>query len=256
MPNGAFIMIIELLSKQELQVLNKHGFKYPLAIAEKDYFLSIVLKILYDSHLKDILVFKGGTALHHTYLPQLRFSQDLDFTAYKKITIDDLRSVFKEHEFLEIKKHFTSPHTVKIERLGYQGILEMPAFLRIEIDFTQNVVLPTKKMEYKNAYNVDVKPAVMDIMEICAEKIRAMNERFRYRDFYDFAMILKYVKVDLAEVVKLVHKKEQRKPFAIKNILDHWELAAQAKQQDTEQIFLSEEIHQKKVGEYISLIPF
>jgi predicted nucleotidyltransferase component of viral defense system len=62
-------MTIELLSKQELQLLNKKGLKYPLAVAEKDYFLAVVLKILSHSGLKDALVFKGGTALHHTYLP-------------------------------------------------------------------------------------------------------------------------------------------------------------------------------------------
>ncbi|MCA9734953.1 MAG: nucleotidyl transferase AbiEii/AbiGii toxin family protein [Deferribacteres bacterium] len=245
-------MTIELLSKQELQLFNKQGFKYPLAITEKDYFLAIVLKILYDSPLKDILVFKGGTALHHTYLPQLRFSQDLDFTAYEKVTIDDLQSAIGEYEFLEIKKHYTSPLTVKIERLGYQGVLDMPSFLRVEIDFTQNVALPPKKIKYQNAYNVDVVPAVMDIKEICAEKIRAMNERYRYRDFYDFGMILKYMDIDLVEVVQILNKKEQRKPLTLKNILDNWELASQAKTQDVEQIFLSEEISVREIYDSLS----
>ncbi len=73
-------MTIELLNKTELQIANKH-FKYPLAIAEKDYFLALVSKIIYDSPLSEKLVFKGGTALHHIYLEQLRFSEDLDFTA-------------------------------------------------------------------------------------------------------------------------------------------------------------------------------
>ena len=31
--------------------------------------------------LAESLVFKGGTALHHCYLPQHRFSEDLDFTS-------------------------------------------------------------------------------------------------------------------------------------------------------------------------------
>lgn len=30
---------------------------------------------------------------------------------------------------------------------------------------------------------------VMDIREMCAEKIRAANERARYRDFYDLYML-------------------------------------------------------------------
>lgn len=71
-------MIIELLDRTELNIRNKK-LNYPLAIAEKDYFLAIVSKIIYNSPLREKLVFKGGTALHHTYLPELRFSEDLDF---------------------------------------------------------------------------------------------------------------------------------------------------------------------------------
>lgn len=70
---------IQLITKDQLTILNRQNLKYPLAIAEKDYFLAIVSKIIFDSNIKDKLIFKGGTALHHAYLPQLRFSEDLDF---------------------------------------------------------------------------------------------------------------------------------------------------------------------------------
>jgi predicted nucleotidyltransferase component of viral defense system len=80
MPNGEYIMMIELLNKEKLILLNKN-LKYPLAIAEKDYFLAIVSKIIFESKMKNKLIFKGGTALHHVYLPQLRFSEDLDFSS-------------------------------------------------------------------------------------------------------------------------------------------------------------------------------
>ena len=248
-------MTIELLSRQELQVLNKQGFKYPLAIAEKDYFLAVVLKILYNSHLKDVLVFKGGTALHHIYLPQLRFSQDLDFTALRKVTIEELQDIFEPYEFLSFRKHYTSRATVKIERLLFNGGLDSPASLRIEIDFTQDVVLPAKEIVYANAYKVAVKTHVMDMREICAEKIRAMNERFRYRDFYDFSMILEHHTIDLHDVLNLLNQKEQRKPFALKNILTHWELACKAKARDIDQIHLSKEIDERNVSHYLACIP-
>lgn len=44
-------------------------------------------------------------------------------------------------------------------------------------------------MDYHNAFGVKTKVRVMDIREIAAEKMRAMNDRVRYRDFYDFTMI-------------------------------------------------------------------
>ena len=60
-------MTLELLTKAQLQIINRRSkLRYPLEFAEKDYFLALVSKIIYDSPLRDKLVFKGGTALHHT----------------------------------------------------------------------------------------------------------------------------------------------------------------------------------------------
>jgi predicted nucleotidyltransferase component of viral defense system len=244
---------VELLSKSELQLRNKQGLRYPLAVAEKDYFLAIVLKILSHSSLKDVLVFKGGTALYHTYLPQLRFSQDLDFTALRRVTVDELKVIFDAYEFLEVKKHYKSGATVKIERLQYRGLLAMPASLKLEIDFVQNVVLPAQTLAYKNAYGVDVQVKVMDIQEICAEKIRAMNERFRYRDFYDFGMIMKAFTFDLSAIVELLKRKELRRPLTLSNIFEHWHLANKAK--DIADIHVTQEISDDEVAASLKLIP-
>jgi predicted nucleotidyltransferase component of viral defense system len=76
MLSGEFIMMRELLDRAELRLMTKN-LKYPLAIAEKDYFLALVSKIIFESELGKRLIFKGGTALHHVYLKQLRFSEEL-----------------------------------------------------------------------------------------------------------------------------------------------------------------------------------
>ena len=44
-------MILTLLTKQELSLRNKRTLKYNLMAAEKDYFLAVVSKIIYDSSL-------------------------------------------------------------------------------------------------------------------------------------------------------------------------------------------------------------
>lgn len=75
---------IQLITKSQLTILNRQNFKYPLAIAEKDYFLAVISKIIFASDISNKLIFKGGTALHNTYLPQLRFSEDLDFSSSSK----------------------------------------------------------------------------------------------------------------------------------------------------------------------------
>lgn len=66
-------MRFSLLTRRELEIINRKSLKYPLAVAEKDYSLALVSKIIYNSPLRDKLVFKGGTALHHCYLEQMRF---------------------------------------------------------------------------------------------------------------------------------------------------------------------------------------
>ena len=131
-------MTIALLNKSDLSILNKQALKYKLADAEKDYFLAIVSQIIYDSPLRDRIVFKGSTAIHHCYLPQSRFSEDLDFTSLDKtITLEEVKSVFEPWDFLEIKEDYVSNATIKIERLKYTGPLGLPNSLKVEIDFIQ-----------------------------------------------------------------------------------------------------------------------
>ncbi len=47
---------------------------------EKDYVLTWVLLAIAASPLRDLLAFKGGTAIKKMYVPHYRFSEDLDFT--------------------------------------------------------------------------------------------------------------------------------------------------------------------------------
>ncbi len=248
--------MIELLDKTMLLLRNKK-LKYPLAIAEKDYFLALVSKIIYDSPLRGKLVFKGGTALHHVYLPELRFSEDLDFsTNNQSVALEEVKAVLEQPDFLTVKKDYVSPATIKIERLLFIGPLNQPNSIKVEIDYLQNVILPTKDLDYQNEYGVKTKVRVMDIREIAAEKIRAMNDRMRYRDFYDFAMICIKLKINLDEVVELVKKKEIRKNINPKNILSNWELAKKEKASELSAIHFTEEVADEDVTNILNKLEF
>lgn len=51
---------------------------------EKDYVLSwILLGVAHHEQLREVMVFKGGTALKKIYFEDYRFSEDLDFTLLK-----------------------------------------------------------------------------------------------------------------------------------------------------------------------------
>jgi predicted nucleotidyltransferase component of viral defense system len=239
--------MIELLDKSTLLLLNKK-LKYPLAVAEKDYFLALVSKIIYDSPLREKMIFKGGTALHHVYLSQLRFSEDLDFSAnHLPITLEEIKKVLEREDFLTVKKDYVSGATIKIERLLFAGPLGQPNSLKVEADFLQNVVLPPQDLNYQNEYGVETKVRVMDIREIAAEKVRAMNDRVRYRDFYDFVMIFLKLNIDPKKVIELVGKKEIRKAISLENILGNWELAKKDKTSESLAIYFTEELSDDQV---------
>ncbi|OGC48752.1 hypothetical protein A2W32_01240 [candidate division WWE3 bacterium RBG_16_37_10] len=242
-------MIPTLLDKQTLQLINRKYLKYSPVAAEKDYFLAIALKVLEQSALYTKLVFKGGTAIHHCYLEQSRFSEDLDFTSLDKdLKSNDVTAIFDSFPFFEIKKLYTSKATIKIERLKYSGVLEQPNSLKFEIDFIQNVILPPKQMKYNNVWGVDVTVNVMDIREVYAEKLRAMSDRARYRDFYDFYLISQKYQLDFDKTIELVKQKEIRKSISKESILHNWKTVSETKSDEIELIYYQKDVFNNESG--------
>ena len=52
-------------------------------VIEKDIWVCIVLKVLFESELKDVILFKGGTSLSKGYNIIKRFSEDIDIALDK-----------------------------------------------------------------------------------------------------------------------------------------------------------------------------
>lgn len=236
-------MNITLITKEKLGVISRRVLKYPLHISEKDYFLTIGLKIIAESSLKDRLLFKGGTALHHFYLPQYRFSEDLDFVSTGGVvTVKELEEVFKKYSFFNIKKIYTSKATVKIERLQYSGVLDQPNYLKIDVSNINNVILKPQRLKYINAWDIDINIDVMDIREICAEKISATSGRIRYRDFYDLYLIINELGIKVKDALEILKQKELEKPVYLESILTNWNIAKKEKHSDLTSIHIKKEV--------------
>ncbi len=236
-------MTIDLISRSQLERITRRRLGYPLQTAEKDYFLALALWVIERSPLRNRLVFKGGTAIHHHYLPQLRFSEDLDFTSLDQdITLEEVVEAFEAYDFFSVKKQFTSPATIKLTKLQYTGILVQPNHIKIEIDRRQNVVLPAQRRTYQNVWGLDVSAYVMDVREICAEKLRAMSDRARYRDFYDMYLLLRDINIAIDEVVALLRQKEIRQPIRRENVLANWRVAQRFKREDMATILVKEQV--------------
>ena len=246
-----------MVTRQQLEILNRKTFRYPLEIAEKDYVLALVLQLLSKSPLSQKLVFKGGTCLHHCYLEQQRFSEDLDFSAgQQSISFEEVKNVFNSADYLTIKKYYQSKATIKIERLLYSGPLSFPNSIKVDIDVLQNVLLPVHEMPYRTVWGIDFPVRVMDIREICAEKIRAMSDRARYRDFYDVYLILKNYKIDLQEIIGYIRQKEIRNPITKAKIIQNWGITRAQKELEEKVIFYSQPIEDSLIEDLIQSLPF
>lgn len=246
-----------MLTRQQLEIINRKSLRYPLHIAEKDYFLALVLQTIAASSTGRAFIFKGGTALHHCYLEQYRFSEDLDFSSNRHpLPIEEVRKIFDNIDYLSIKKDYLSQATIKIEKLQYTGPLIQPNSLKVEIDFLQNVLLPPQTITYHNVWGVNFTVAVMNIKEICAEKIRAMSGRARYRDFYDIYLLLEKYKLDLGEVVSYVRQKEIRRPITKDSIQTNWKVIATEKEQEMSQIYYSKQVKDRQIEGLIQSLPF
>lgn len=245
-----------MLSRQQLEIFNRRTLRYPLHIAEKDYLLALVLQLISQSSLGKKLVFKGGTSLHHCYLEQQRFSEDLDFSCGEQpITFDEIQKVLNSVDYLEIKKYFQSAATIKIERLLYSGPLGFPNSIKLDFDVLQNVLLPVQEILYRTAWGIEFPVRVMDIREICAEKIRAMSDRARYRDFYDTYLILKTYPLNLDEINGIIRQKEIRKTISKTNILQNWGITREQKEVEEQIIYYSQPVENALIEEMIKNLP-
>jgi predicted nucleotidyltransferase component of viral defense system len=246
-----------MITKQQLQLINRRTLKYPLDVAEKDYFLAQAVKLISESSLDDVLVFKGGTAIHHCYLPQHRFSEDLDFTSLEQsLDTDTVVDVLESTGEFEVKKQFESPATIKIERLRYQGVLDQPGAIKVEIDRKQNVVLPPVEQTYTNVWGVEAQVQTMDLQEITAEKIRATATRVRYRDFYDLCLIVEQTDVDLGQAVELLKQKEIRRTVGPDQIRENWQEARKQLAGELDSIRFTHQVSNEDIDKLLNQLQF
>ena len=245
------------LTRRQLELINRRTLGYPLQVAEKDYFLSLAIQLVYNSKLGKKLIFKGGTAIHHCYLPQKRFSEDLDFTSIDSdISFEEIETLLESDGTFRVNKTYQSEFTIKIERLQYQGLLGQPGNIKFEVDCHQNVVLPGVATDYRNVWRINTIARVMDPREICAEKIRAVSQRARYRDFYDLYFLINDLNIDINEAVRILKQKEIRTPITAANIANNWTIAKEQQFSDLGAIYCSEELPNKDVETLIHEMQF
>ena len=188
-------------------------------IVEKDYYLTLLLDgIAHTLDLKNMIAFKGGTALRKSYFKDYRYSEDLDFTLKEKLTQNkienSLNKVFgylkKEYNIeFTIKSVYARPHftDVKVQFTGLKGHKNT-----ITLDFMKDEILVDQLKEreiFNPYYTKKFTIPTYSLNEIMAEKLRSLLQRTRIRDYYDTWYLLTHAKnkLDLEKVKYIFRKK-------------------------------------------------
>lgn len=185
--------------------------RVPEDVIERDYVLAWLLtQIPTNSLLSQALAFKGGTALRRMHFGEYRFSEDLDFTLTKEVSLEDLFKAFKE--VFEVLLRVSGIRVMLDENdvtrharndtfyFNYQGPL--PAAKRVKVDVTrgETIVFPLEEKRVLRTYEeytdlpADGPPLqVYALHEIVVEKTLAVTDGARRepRDLYDLWFILR-----------------------------------------------------------------
>lgn len=184
---------------------------------EKDYILTWVLFAIANSPIQPLLAFKGGTAIKKIYLPEYRYSEDLDFTLSEpnltnQEVINAIEALFpwlaREVNLLLAVENFEEHQTGNITlNLNYSGPLQAQMekrSLKIDISRDEKLVFPLENKAIISPYSDSSKQngflLVYSMKEIMIEKLRSLLSRTEPRDLFDVHYILTNQLVNIEEI--------------------------------------------------------
>jgi predicted nucleotidyltransferase component of viral defense system len=192
--------------------------RIPESVIERDYCLAWFLTGLANHPLREVLAFKGGTALRRCWFADYRFSEDLDFTLTRDVTFPEIRTGLDEiFEAVEAASGLTmafdredrhghqNSHTFY---LSYQGPLPAVNDVKVDITIEETLCLPLQERPILRSYEAfDDLPKgatlrAYSLEEIAIEKLVALSDRARNepRDLYDLWYLLGTTDLRLAEL--------------------------------------------------------
>ncbi len=199
-------------------LMSAGGRRIPEAVIERDYVLAWLLSGLAGHPLRELLAFKGGTALRRCWFADYRFSEDLDFTLTRPISLEEilarLNEIFVAIEAAcglriafdrEDRHGHQNSHTFY---LRYQGPLPAANDVKVDITIDEVLCFPLQDRVIQRTYDsFDDLPEgpivkVYAIEEIVIEKLLALSDRARNepRDLYDLWYLFDAMDLHIAEM--------------------------------------------------------
>jgi predicted nucleotidyltransferase component of viral defense system len=208
------------------------------ADVEKDYVYGWVLNELYTkSALGNVLILKGGNGLRKTYLPNTRFSKDLDFSSSlgmdQQFLEQELRKIcglvegqtevrFSKDRTVVKNKDLPSDIQALEARLYFKGFYgEENITLKAQLDITQfdKIYLPVQSRPLLHPYSdgslCTATVKCQKIEEILASKLTTLLHRRKAVDLFDLLYSIIFSRefpVDRLQVIRTFLKKSIFEP--------------------------------------------
>lgn len=228
-----------MVSKEEIINIAKKA-RLPIGTIEKDFILTYILQKIYESSLKNKIIFKGGTALHKLYLHK-RISIDLDFTELEYIDINELKLVIEDREInSRIKEINKTDKSTKI-LLSYTSVLEYKNNIIIDISKREKPFLKLINKKLKSPYFKDFEVLTFKLEELIAEKIRAIIQRNKPRDYLDIYYVLNKKDFDFKKSIEISKQKlkADNDNFDIERVFNNLGVVRSLWEQDLREILLN-----------------
>jgi len=156
----------------------------------------LILKEIFNSKIKDIAVWGGGTALSEIYLKH-RQSEDID------IILSDLPPQIELTILTnKIKKALRASKKKSIVKLNrFQYIFNLNKNRQLKLEF---VFYPFRKLAKPKKIG---KIKIESLLDIAVSKTLSAYQRYEVKDVYDLFVILKQKYFSFADLIKGVQKK-------------------------------------------------
>jgi len=184
-------------------------------VIEKDWALGWVLAGIAAHPQLATWVFKGGTCLRKSYYETYRFSEDLDFTVISNGPDEPhhVTTIFREIstwlvdnaglELLIDDRSFVARRNLRgqptlLGRVAYRGPSNPPVLPKLKIDVTADELVVNRPVRrsvlhpYSDAPRPAAGIACYSIVDLLAEKLRALAQRCRPRDLYDVVFLFRH----------------------------------------------------------------
>lgn len=178
------------ITLDELKIIaDEQGFD--IVLLEKDYLITYLLYLLKD--IKNIY-FKGGTALNKIFLNHERLSEDLDFTLTGKSTEleKEIKGKLKGTIFDKITHDKRVDKFVRL--VVHYKLFHEKDIIFIDLNERAKLLLKPQKIQVPHFYPEHIPKFKVNCLhknEIIAEKVMAVCQRHKPRDYFDVYCIIK-----------------------------------------------------------------